>query len=167
MEVMQVPPVSPDIQACLMQTHDAPCLTLFICGMVKKGTCRFEGSGCMHACSVMPEGCSPTGSSVHQFSRQQYWSRFPFPLLGEFHELGIKPKSLGSPVLAGRFLTTAWGGKIWKRGRNNTTQTVIPRLQRCSSLKLGVYLQSLALWQCDRPLGDSHCAAMMWQFWEV
>ena len=31
----------------------------FICGLVKKGTCRFEGSGCMHACSVIPEGCSP------------------------------------------------------------------------------------------------------------
>ena len=66
-----------------------------------------EVGACMHACSVMPEGCSPKGSSVHQFSRQEYWSRLPFPLPGEFHDLGIKPKCLGSPLLTGRFLTTA------------------------------------------------------------
>ena len=36
------------------------------------------------------------------FSRQEYWSGLPFPLLGELPNPGIEP---GSPALAGRFFT--------------------------------------------------------------
>ena len=49
---------------------------------------------------------------VHQvslsmgFSRQEYWSGFPFPSLGALPNPGIEPMSLVSPALAGGFFTT-------------------------------------------------------------
>ena len=41
-----------------------------------------------------------------EFSRQEYWSRLPFPTPGALPDPGIEPTSLVSPVLAGRFFTT-------------------------------------------------------------
>ena len=41
------------------------------------------------------------------FSRQEYWSRLPFPPLGDLPDPGREPRSLASPALAGRFFTTA------------------------------------------------------------
>ena len=41
------------------------------------------------------------------FSRQEYWSRLPFPTPGHLSYLGIEPESLASPALAGRFFTTS------------------------------------------------------------
>ena len=46
-----------------------------------------------------------------EFSRQEYWTGLPFPPKGNLPDPGIKPKSLGSPVLPGRFLTTGLQGK--------------------------------------------------------
>ena len=46
-----------------------------------------------------------------EFSRQEYWTGLPFPSPGDLPEPGIKPKSLMSPALAGRFLTT---GATWE-----------------------------------------------------
>ena len=40
-----------------------------------------------------------------EFSRQEYWSELPFPTPGDLPNLGIKPTSLSSPVLAGWFFT--------------------------------------------------------------
>ena len=54
---------------------------------------------------------------VHQaplsmrFPRQDYWSGFPFPTAGNLPNPHIKPLSLVSPALAGRFFTTAPPGK--------------------------------------------------------
>ena len=42
-----------------------------------------------------------------EFSRQEYWTRLPFPFPGDLPDPGIKPKSLMSPALAGRFFTTS------------------------------------------------------------
>ena len=39
------------------------------------------------------------------FSRQEYWSKLPCLTLGDLPNLGIKPKSLTSPILAGGFFT--------------------------------------------------------------
>ena len=39
------------------------------------------------------------------FSWQEYWSGFPWPSAGNLHNPGIKPCSLMSPALAGRFFT--------------------------------------------------------------
>ena len=41
-----------------------------------------------------------------EFSRQEYWSRLPFPSPEDILDPGIKPVSLESPALAGRFFTT-------------------------------------------------------------
>ena len=45
-----------------------------------------------------------------EFSRQEYWSRFPFSIPGIFLTQGKKPTSLMSPSLAGEFFTsiTTW-----------------------------------------------------------
>ena len=40
-----------------------------------------------------------------EFSRQEYWSGLPLPTLGDLPDLGIKPTSLASLALAGRFFT--------------------------------------------------------------
>jgi len=40
-----------------------------------------------------PMDCSLPGSSVHGFSRQQYWSGLPFPSPGDLLNPGIKPRS--------------------------------------------------------------------------
>ena len=39
-----------------------------------------------------------------EFSRQEYWSRLPFPALGDLPDPGIEPLS---PALAGDFFTTS------------------------------------------------------------
>ena len=40
-----------------------------------------------------------------EFFRQDYWSRLPFPTPGDLPNPGIKPLSLASSALAGRFFT--------------------------------------------------------------
>ena len=40
-----------------------------------------------------------------EFSRQEYWSRLPFPPPGDPPDPGIEPASLTSPALAGGFFT--------------------------------------------------------------
>ena len=55
-----------------------------------------------------PMDCSLTGSSVHGFPKQEYWSGLPFPSPGDLPDPGIKHKS---PALAGRFFTTEPPGK--------------------------------------------------------
>ena len=52
-------------------------------------------------------------TEVHQaplsmeFSRQEYWSRLPFPSPGDLSDPGIESTPLTSPVGAGGFFTTA------------------------------------------------------------
>ena len=41
------------------------------------------------------------------FSRQEYWSGLPCPPPGNLPDPGIKPASLLSPALAGRFFATS------------------------------------------------------------
>ena len=46
------------------------------------------------------------------FSRQEYWSRLPFPPPGDLPTPGIKPVSLASPALTGGSFTTEPPGKL-------------------------------------------------------
>ena len=69
---------------------------------------------CMHAKSPQscltlydPMDCSPTGSSVIGFSRQEYWSGLPCPPPGDLPNPGIKPMSPAAPAWAGVFFTTS------------------------------------------------------------
>ena len=45
------------------------------------------------------------------FSRQEYWSRLPFPSPGDLLNPAIEPASFMSPTFADRFFTT---GPVWK-----------------------------------------------------
>ena len=45
------------------------------------------------------------------FSRQEYWTGLPCPPPGDLPNTGIKPRSLTSPALAGRFFTTSATGE--------------------------------------------------------
>jgi len=59
--------------------------------------------------SFQPHGCSPTGSSVHIFFKQEYWSGLPFPSPGDLPDSGIKTVS---PALQGDSLITEPSGKL-------------------------------------------------------
>ena len=69
---------------------------------------------CVYACwvsSVVFDSATPW-TVAHQaplsmgFSRQEYWSGLPCPPPGDLPDPGIKPASLESPALAGRFFNT-------------------------------------------------------------
>ena len=45
------------------------------------------------------------------FSRQEYWDRLPFPTSSDLPDPGIRPASVASPALAGRFFITVPPGK--------------------------------------------------------
>ena len=47
------------------------------------------------------------------FSRQEYWSGLPCLPPGDLPNPGIKPTSLPSPALAGRFFTTSATWEAW------------------------------------------------------
>ena len=49
------------------------------------------------------------------FSRQECWSRLPFPFPEDLPGSGIEPASLMSPALAGRFFTTEPYGKLYRK----------------------------------------------------
>ena len=50
-----------------------------------------------------------------EFSRQEYWSRLPFPSPGDLPNPGIKPAFPASPAMACRFFTTEPPGKLLQR----------------------------------------------------
>ena len=58
-----------------------------------------------------PMDLAPQAPLCMGFSRQEYWSGLPFLPPGNLPDPGIKPTSLMSPALAGRFLTTS---AIWE-----------------------------------------------------
>ena len=52
------------------------------------------------------------GSCVHRILQERIWSGLPFPSPGGLPDPGIRPASLTSPALAGKFFTTS---TTWKR----------------------------------------------------
>ena len=50
-----------------------------------------------------------------EFSRQEYWSRLPFPSPGDLSDPGIEPAFPESLAMAGRFFTTELPGKLIQR----------------------------------------------------
>ena len=67
----------------------------------------------VHACSVMSD-CDPMACQAPlsmEFSRQEYWSGFPFPSPGDIPHPRAEPMSVASPALAGRFFTIDPPGK--------------------------------------------------------
>ena len=68
--------------------------------------CVLVTQSCLILCDLL--FCSPPGSSVHGFSRQEYWSGLPFPSPGDLPDPGIEP---GSPVLQADALPSEPPGK--------------------------------------------------------
>ena len=65
---------------------------------------------CLTLCD--PMDCNPPGMPLSmEFSRQEYWSRLPFPTPGDLPNPGIEPMTPMSSALAGGFFTTASPGK--------------------------------------------------------
>ena len=70
------------------------------------------------SCSVLSDSSAtlwtvgPQALLSMGFSRQEYWSGFPFPTPGDLPNLRIEPMSLMSPTLAGGFFTTALSGSL-------------------------------------------------------
>ena len=58
-----------------------------------------------------------------KFSKQEYWSRLPFPTVGDFPDPGIKPASLAPPALASVFFTAAPPGKPPNANSTSTQKT--------------------------------------------
>ena len=69
---------------------------------------------CLTLCDLMD--CSCQAPLSMKSSRQEYWSGERFHSPGDLPEPGIKPNSLVSPALAGRFVTTiaTWEALCWK-----------------------------------------------------
>ena len=69
---------------------------------------------CAQSCPTLcdPMDCGPPGSSIHGIFQARILQGLPFPLLGDFLDIGIEPSSLVSPASASRFFTTAPPGKL-------------------------------------------------------
>ena len=76
---------------------------------------RLSSKLCVYARHVVvfatPWTVACQASLFMEFSRQEYWSGLPFPIPGDLPNRGVKPISIESPLLAGRFFTTALSGK--------------------------------------------------------
>ena len=64
---------------------------------------------CPTLCDPMTVACQAPLSMG--FSKQEYWSRLPFPFPGDLPDPRTEPTSPVSPALVGRFLTTESPGK--------------------------------------------------------
>ena len=71
-----------------------------------------------------------------EFFRQEYWSEWPFPTSGDLPNPGIKPASLASPALAGRFFTAAPPGKPCGTGESMKEQVWVSYQQETLSTSL-------------------------------
>ena len=68
------------------------CVCVCVCGQLRLTLCD-------------PMDCSPQAPLSMEFSRQEYWSRLPFPASGKLPDPWVEPVSLASPALAGSFFT--------------------------------------------------------------
>ena len=73
-----------------------------------------------------PMDCNHQAPLSMGFSRQEYWNVLSWPPPGDLHDPGIKPESLMSPALAGRFFTTSPTWKaFWGLGKRNSRSTLV------------------------------------------
>ena len=72
------------------------------------------------------------------FSRQEYWSRLPFPSPGDLPDPGIERASHASPALSGGFFTTVPPGTphVWRAITNNSRENeeAGPKQEGCSAV---------------------------------
>ena len=83
-----------------------------------------------------------------EFSRQEYWSRLPFPSPGDLPDPGIKSASLASPALSGGFFTTMPPGKLYTHIYKIESLCCTPE----TNMILQIYFKKKA--NNNEPLGD-------------
>ena len=78
-----------------------------------------------------------------EFSRQEYWSRLPFPTPEDLPDPGMEPTSLVPPALAGGFFTTVPPGKpsASETSKIRVLLKDIDMMEGRAALNLGVGLQ--------------------------
>ena len=81
------------------------------------------------------------GSSIQGFSRQEYWSRLPFPSPGDLPDPGIEPRS---PALWEDALPSEPPGKSCHTQKS--TKTINQNV--CSSQTVGIFYQDVSLTVC-------------------
>ena len=114
--------------------------------------CMLVAQSCPTLC--YPMVCSPPGSSVHEFSRQEYWSGLPFPSPGELPDPGIEPRS---PALQAGSLPSEPPGKprttIWPRNSipgyisEKTTTTTVICEDTCTSMLIAALFTIAKIWK--------------------
>ena len=103
--------------------------------------------------SLQSLDCSLPAPLSMGFSRQEYWGGLPRPPLGDFPHPGIKPTSITSPALAGRFFTTCIfrgfpGGLDGKESACNAgDQSSIPRSGGSPGRGNGYTLSRILAWR--------------------
>ena len=82
--------------------------------LIVYNVCAKLPQSCLTLCD--PMDCSQPGSFDMGFSRQEYWSGLPCPPPGDLHNPGIKPISITTVALAGRYFTTSttWEGVMYE-----------------------------------------------------
>ena len=93
------PPLCAHSSALVLQHLACLQVTCVLCGPYAKSL-QLRPTLCY------PVDCKSPGSSVHGILKQEYCNELPFPPPGHLPDPGIKPSSLMSPALAGRFFTT-------------------------------------------------------------
>ena len=68
---------------------------------------------CAQLCVILQTAACQAPLSLG-FSRQEYWNGLPCPPPGDLPDPGIKPTSLMSLELAGRFFTTGATWEVWE-----------------------------------------------------
>ena len=92
----------------------------------------YKGAKSLQSCPTL---CDPTDHSlpiysVHEFSRQEYWSGLPCLPPGDLPDLRIHPASLMAPALVGAFFTTS---TTWEAHR-----TYMSLVKRMRAMKLSL-----------------------------
>ena len=96
-------PVSAVFILTLWHLHFINCIYLYMSCVCVCVCVHSVARSCLTLCNSVAHQ-SPLSM---RFSRQEYWSELPFLTPGELPNPGIKPTSLTSPALAGRFFITA------------------------------------------------------------
>ena len=110
-----------------------------------------KGHACMLSCFSHVWFFVTLWTIAHQgplsqgFSRQEYWSGLPWPPPGDLPGPGIKPASLMSPALAGKFFTTiaTWEApEEWLTSANSpeVIYLTISHRTECSEVNLWTWI---------------------------
>ena len=79
-----------------------------IFNIINHCACAYEQSLSCIQLFATPWTATRHPSLFMRFFRQEYWSGLPFPAPGDLPDPEIKPTSLVSPALAGKFFTIAY-----------------------------------------------------------